>query len=562
MNYDSDQTQIIETGEPLNLVLAGAGSGKTATLIGRVKYLLDSYSGIHSQEIVIITFTNQAADEITRRLATLFGQTHTSTTIKSQMLLGFCGTLHGFCLRLIREHGHIVGLDGRALSVLDAEAQEEMVKEVIKSTNYKGTRTDLDAEIKKGPLFDKMTRRMDKVQITAVAFYNAMRTAGVVDYDSILFYGLAIVKQLQTSPFKALFVDEFQDSGNLDFQIYKALPIAQKFYVGDPDQAIYSFRGGKLQNILDLAKNQSVNVRRLENNYRCDQTICDAANKLILANQKRLQKRCISRTGNLGSVTIWRNIKSAVEEVSKIADDITVHNCQNDCAVLVRTNPLVRFVADQLQAKGLLVNRRELANLPVDWKRARALVSFLANPYSDRLAYNVVYAVSGPVIAEKNKHEAQIKMRSMNDLFFQIPFPLSLLELPLFLHKYQLGPDSTARIMAAYNVLPIGATPADLDLALSREPMRETDGTGVVVSTMHSAKGREWQAVYLAAFEQGLVPMERPDTDIEEERRLAYVAITRAKRRLVISFAAERNTPFDFTPKPATPSQFIAEAGL
>lgn len=561
--YDADQTEVIQTEYPHNLLIAGAGSGKTATLVARLAWMLRNnfdFGNLTVRDMVVITFTNQAADEITRRLAKEFGAAETDTTT-AHAALGYCGTLHGFCLRLIREHGHIFGFDGKSLAVLDSDGREALVKETIEFMAYKGTRKALDAELEKGPPIKKFAGRMDTVQIVAAKYFGMMRQHGVIDYDSILHYGLAIVRTLTAVPWKALFVDEFQDSGKEDFAIYRALPMSYKFFVGDPDQGIYSFRGGRIENIIALTKAPGIRTHRFERNYRSDIAICVAATNLIRHNKNRIDKITASQSKAPGSIECLR-FDGAVNEINGIGSNIEALGIVNTSAILVRTRPLVQKIAEQLQGMGIPVAQRKFVERPHDWPRARALISFLANPYSDRLAYNLLLVTTDKVFADQTKARAQKEMKSLNAVSFMVQPNMTLDALPPVLTANGLSEQSTYNVMETRARLPLAASMAELDLALSRDLALQQEGTGVVVTTMHSAKGREWDNVYLPAFEQRICPLERVDSDLEEERRLAYVAITRARHRLVISFVKQRNTDFDYTLKPVSPSQFIAESGI
>lgn len=556
-NYDPEQTAAIQTKHSTTLVIAGAGSGKTRTLIARIEYLLNH--GVNPADIVCITFTNAAAQEIQKRVNDMADDSLSNSQVEREFKLGYCGTLHSFMLRLIREKGNMVGLMGQ-FAVADEDQREKIIEDIIARTKWTGSRAALEKEIDKGPMTGPATARLDKIQIIAQGFYQTLRTAGLLDFNSILHYGLQILQLGIALPFKYLFVDEFQDSGDLDFEIYRKLDVANKFFVGDPDQSIYSFRGGNVRNIIRLA--QSAFVLRLEKNYRSAKNICKAAQALIVLNTERVEKKTVAVTEDFGSVELWANIDAPGREVAMIARDMEAFP-ENKCAVLVRSNYLAREYARLLTDHGVKVSRKEFDKFPEDWKRTRLFISLLTNPYSDVIAKMYLSLKSGDGVAAQIARRAEATMQSINEVHFKLEPQTAVADVCGKLVTEGISEESRQRVLDSIRTLPAGSEVIDLNFALGRDlAHRDEVGEGVTVTTIHSAKGREWHTVFLPAFEQSIIPGSRQGANIEEERRLAYVAFTRAQRRLIIYFCKERATEWSRRPVAAEPSQFIEEAGL
>lgn len=550
MNATSDQLAAVTSTAPLTFVVAGPGSGKTRTLIWRIEHLLRE--DVSPATIVAITFTNAAAREIEHRLAN--GGNHDR--------LGFVGTLHSFMLKLLRAHHALVNY-GPHIGVLTEEEGTELIDQIVADQKYNGTVSDLTNAIAAGP--PSLGTRLTKAQLTAAAFYQTLRRSNLMTFDSILIYGEFLLRAMrptilskdQSWQFSHYLIDEAQDSSAMDMRIYGAL-VGDRYFVGDPDQSIYAFRGADVSQCLNVAK--VAKVITLEDNFRCGSAICTAAQRLIEHNQKRHPKVTRSATGFSGLITYTECSTPAAEACYVIQEIQKSTPLPSDIAVLVRTNDLVREFSDHLRGAGIPVSERIVKPRPADFPAARLFLMHLNNPEDDYSTLRAVAAIMGPDAAQELKLRAAQSMQSCNEAWRNHTRP-TIEELGEFMGSFQS--DTQKLIAAAISDLSPDADLSDVILALNSQYEGEEFGEGVTVTTCHSAKGREWRVVFLPAFEQEMIPGTRKSMDIEEERRLAYVAMTRAKEELVISRSLKRVPKWGKPVLTEThPSQFIAEAGI
>lgn len=310
---------------------------------------------------------------------------------------------------------------------------------------------------------------------------------------------------------------------------------------------------------------------RLESNFRCASAICACANALMSHQRGRVQKQTVSATDQTGHVRIVEaGFETDDAEAHAVAEDILHHVNKarhvedfvtpNQCAVLVRTNYLVDFFRANLKCHGLPICEKAKADLPTDWQRAKAALALLANPDNDRLAYVALSLSAGRQKADEVRRRALEEYRTINDTALFLPTGFLAGQALDQLAKMNVSRDSLERIGKVASLLPPDSPVADLVLAVGREAVDEVEGDGIAVKTLHGAKGGEWQAVWLPAWEAETLPGCRQDTDIEEARRLAYVGITRAKSYVWISWAKRRASQWG-PAKDMTVSQFVKECG-
>lgn len=552
MDLNEIQLAAVRSRHAINLVLAGPGSGKTRTIVERIIHLIGR--GTKPAEIVAITYTNAAAREIEDRV---------QKALVGKPELGFIGTLHGFMLKLLNEQTQDRDFPIRApFTVMDEDATEELLHEVIRRQRFKGSLAEAASFCAQGPPLP--AGHYSAAQRVASEYHGAMQGANMLDFDAILYYGLKLVQVLGNLPYKHLLVDEFQDSADEDAAIYRALKIPNKLYCGDPDQAIFGFRGGRVDNIIHLEDTTGVESFRLEYNYRSGGDICATAQKLIEHNEKRVKKRTISMTGTTGSVELFV-FQHHLEEIVGVAGMVNRLWVQGErsIAVLCRTNYLVDQFGEAMRAAGLPIATKQRPTIPEDWKTAKLLLAVLANPECDHAMLRYLKARYGEQFALEAKNTALADYTTVNQAKMHWETPTNLIDVLERIQSEGILPDSRARIFETSSKLPVEANVNDLILALSREELsQKEEGLGITLTTCHAAKGREWDNVFLPAFEQGIIPNANRDTDLEEERRLAYVAITRARHRLAITHAHQRMGQWDQGAKPATPSQFLYEMDL
>lgn len=329
--------------------------------------------------------------------------------------------------------------------------------------------------------------------------------------------------------------------------------------------SIYSFRGGDVSHINALALEPGVKLVMLEENFRCASEICSVANLLISHQARsRLVKVTRSQTGIEGHVETWNGVPDPFYEQREVVKDIKEHSTNhNDVAVLCRNNHHANEMADILAKAGIKVATKVQDELPKDWKLARVIIALLTNPDNDLMAGLYMEMKHGLELANIKRLRAAEQLRTINDVFLKFPRNIEPEDVLRFLASQGVGVESIERVKLVIAILPAGSTILDLAFTVGGSlEHKEEVGKGVTVTTIHSAKGREWHTVYLPSFEQVIIPSQRKNVNVDEERRLAYVGFTRAKERLVISWCKERTAPWKRTPDPMQPSQFLTEAGL
>ena len=532
MELTSNQIKAIESDDPRIVCIAGPGAGKTRVLIHRLERRIKA--GGKPADIMVVTFTNAAADEIRRRLANWGDGLH------------YCGTIHGYMLRLIQQYGALIGFKNR-IALLDEDQQQRLLSQVMADLKCKATLTAVKEQLAVGPaaFIGASGRSFSNLELIAAEYFQRLITAGLLDFDSLLKFGLVLLKRLNKEkfslPVKFLAWDEFQDSSADDAAIFHALRVENKFVVGDPDQSIYGFRGGSPRHLFDLTNNLDWRMIVLQENFRCDEQIAHAANRLIQRNQGRVTKSTVSATGELGDIFTF-SAALPPAELRGIAEDINQQPDPSQCAVLVRSNALAAQFAKGLEGFGIEVCKKEKRDRPIDWRVARSLINLFANPDNDLLTYWWIEQQRDTKFANKIKLEALSKFTSINKHYLKLPDSMAPMAVPEALARSGIGAESIALVNKALALLPPGSGLAELSFALGDEELhRKETGQGVSVITMHSAKGREWDVVYLPAFEEGIVPVGAKNVNIEEERRLVFVAFTRARHRLVISYCRQRS---------------------
>ena len=552
IKLNDEQRAAVTTTAADAVVIAGPGSGKTRVLVARVLELIRR--GAAPESIVIITYTNAAADEIRARL----------NIEKPDMPFGYCGTLHGYALRLLERYGGQIRWFTTNIVVMDEERAEAAFEEYAKALGFKGTKAAL--ETSRRSLMDRaglpqfVGVKPQGADLVVASWFANMLTTGAFDFDGILYWGVGLLRstrRIQNVPSHPvnLLVDEAQDMANIDALFYAALPCISRFVVGDPDQAIFGFRGGNPSHVIGYANSPEWATFKLEGNYRCGSDICEVANILIRHSAKRVPKLSISRTGFYGSVETCY-VPSAAHEQKVLAENIRNQD-PNQCAVLLRTNALVDDYAKALESYSIPIARRKERERPKDWRLCKAALTALANPENDAVMLWLIGLAYDSDAAKRARLAAAQARQGVNAVCVRLPAGVTPKTAPDHLAWLHVGPESIA---LAREALDRSATIADALLLLAQEErVSVTTGEGVTVCTMHSAKGQEWETVYLPAFEQAIIPGRWKDVDIEEERRLVFVAVTRAKWRLILSGANERKPNQWATVAPAERSQFIGE---
>ena len=567
------------------VVLAGAGSGKTTVLTHHAAWLIQERD-VDASNIILVTFTNKAAGEMKERIERLTG---------SQ--LPYAGTFHSICARILRTHGRFAGLDPNFV-IYDSDDQMSLLKDIYKQHGFDVNEyrpQSVKAVISKAK--NELISYQEFAETTAGDFNNfvarvyklyehALKEAQAVDFDDLM---LKVVKLLQNhqriclyyqQQFKHVLVDEYQDTNKAQYALTKlwAEPENNLYVVGDFSQSIYAWRGADYRNMLQLKTDYpTIKEYRLEQNYRSTQSILDAATAVISKNTSHPILQLW--TENLsGAQLVCMETGSGELEAMKIIDEIRIKRNRgvplDEIAILYRTNAQSRLFEEALIRYGIpyrliggtkFYERKEI-------KDVLAYARLLVNP-SDSVSHK---RAEGLGKRRMDIFETWRMKLTAQELQETPPAKLirEVLETTEYLKKYNQDVQEDAeRIENVAELLSMAAQFSSLtqfleNVALLQDnyfvdaskPVGNAPRAGVNLMSLHSAKGLEFQVVFLVGMEDGLLPHSNSLFDhqsIEEERRLCYVGITRAKNDLYLSYARSR---FQYgTRKSAIPSRFLSD---
>jgi DNA helicase-2/ATP-dependent DNA helicase PcrA len=611
------------------LILAGAGSGKTRVLVHRIVWQIQ-VNGLSPQSILAVTFTNKAANEMRGRVENLLDSSASSMWI---------GTFHGIAHRLLRRHAEQARLP-KDFQVLDSNDQQRLIKRILADLKIDDKELPAkevqwfinekkDAALRSFHLVgneDKNTRRFLRIYQEYEA---ACERSGVVDFSELLLrvYELFrdndnILQQYQQR-FSQIHVDEFQDTNHLQYAWLTLLSPNRDniFVVGDDDQAIYGWRGAKIENIYNFKDHYPTHQTiKLEQNYRSSGAILKAANHIIANNKSRLGKELWTDLPDGEKISVYgafSDVDEAKYVVDRIRSWVEEGNKRVDVAILYRSNAQSRQFEEQLMLTktpyrvygGLrFFDRAEIKN-------ALAYLRLLANRHDDasfdRVVNTPTRGIGLKTIDElrqlANSQQISLWMaaqflieqkllpnRAGNALFYFLDLIEQLAaktaELPLG-EKVQIviensglmafyGQDKVEKsaekienlkeLVNAANLFKMDVN-SDADISelsefLSHAALESAESQAnefddcVQLMTLHTAKGLEFRLVFLVGLEDGLFPSQQSIYDagkLEEERRLCYVGITRAREKLYITHAEKRLLYGRETP--ASKSRFLRE---
>jgi DNA helicase-2/ATP-dependent DNA helicase PcrA len=633
---------VSHTGGPL-LILAGAGSGKTRVLAHRVAYLVAT--GTKPWQIVAVTLTNKAANEMRERIAGLIGEEAArEATI---------GTFHAICARILRRDGNAIGLT-RSFTIYDRADQVAMVKGILR-------RLDLDEKRfapagmlawigqRKDELADPATATRQAANYydeTAARVYAAyqeqLNEDDAVDFDDLLMRAVFLFEQhpeilaRYQGRWQQILVDEYQDTNRAQYLLCSLLAAkhGNLAVVGDDDQSIYSWRGADLRNILDFERDHpTTKVVKLEQNYRSTQTILDAAHAVVSRNEGRKEKKLWTDRGAGTAITLfdayneYEEAEFVARQVERLtgsgrsglnamltarADDEAGSLRYGEIAVTYRINAqsrvleeaFVRFgIPYQLVGGTRFYERREV-------KDALGYVRLSRNT-SDRVALERVVNVPARGIGDKTLEELRASAEARGGTLWDAIERAG--ENPNLSPRARTALSGFAELVRGFAAIAAREPPSAIfDAVYERTGLREQlqDGTDdgeerwtnllelrnhaaefdelaipeglerfleevalvsdqdelqeapdrVTLITLHAAKGLEFPIVFIVGLEEGLLPHRRAledDRELEEERRLAYVGMTRAKDRLYLVHANHRSTWG--VGAASEPSRFLAE---
>lgn len=615
-NLNERQQEAVKVKEASILVIAGAGSGKTKVLTRRIAYLIFQKK-INSGNILALTFTNKAAQEMKDRIELISKDTSNRNMMKGLWM----GTFHSICARILRQEIDILGYD-KNFVIYDKGDQLSMIRRCLKA---------LDLDTKKyspniiSSIIDKAKNNLEDVGIfeyNALNFYKKIVARVYKQYQEELFENNALdfsdlilltVKLFKEKPeilenyqnkFKYTLVDEYQDINFAQYQLVKSLSGKNNnlFVVGDPDQSIYKFRGADLSNILRFEQDYPQSkVIKLEQNYRSTKVILEGSTNLIKHNRNRKEKELWTDKKGGEKIRCYEAV-SALDEAVFVSQEIIKLNKKKgkafkDVAILYRTNAQSRAFEEVFNKQGIpfrvvgglrFYERKEVKDILAYLRfihDQKDRVSFLRivnnaklgigkitlskieelarknniNFYQALKQYLKVIKISADrketinkftsLIDELNEKKKEIKgsellielikkinyyeeLKKEGEFIAQSKIE-NIKELILAVQEFEENnEDKSLTAFLEYIVLI-----TDIDLYKGEEDV-------VTVMTLHSAKGLEFPVVFITGFEEGIFPHSRSlnsGEELEEERRLCYVGMTRAKERLYLTYAWRRN---------------------
>ena len=600
-NLNPEQRLAVETTQGPLLVLSGAGTGKTSVLTTRIAYILNCCLA-QPWQVLALTFTNKAANEMKNRLSNMSSGEWYPGDI-------WCGTFHSICLRILRANAERVGLR-RDFIVYGEDDQKAVVKSLLATS----TKTPADYVEEFSAIKDKGLVAYQNKDKLFNAYNAELARLNAVDFGDIILKVLDLfdknsdVLQRYQNQFKYILVDEFQDTNNAQMELLtmltRGIESPNICCVGDDDQSIYSWRGAEIKHILNFDKTfADAQIIRLETNYRSTSNILNAANSLICHNRGRLGKDLRSLdSGTLGEPVYVLTLPSDRDEARIIADAIIRENTTDftKFALLIRSGSLSRIFEEEFASRGIpykLVGATKFYDR-MEIRDCIAYLRLLVYPFDDISFLRIIGKPRrgfGDKAIEKLRTSGQnlmdalrgaalpTKQRAAADEFlsaFDFEWPSmsprdaakTLLErtgyMKLWVDSKDVdAPDRLANIrelitsvISKYDTLPEFLEQAALMMTDDNDSTDDVQNKNTVcIMTIHAAKGLEFDTVFLPAWEDGIFPNDKAINEgaIEEERRLAYVAITRARRRCVISNSMMRIV-FG-TRAYNSPSRFITE---
>ncbi len=624
---DMQELAVYHTDGPL-LILAGAGSGKTRVLTHRVAYLIKE-KGVEPYQIMAITFTNKAADEMRERIDKLVGFGADQVWVS---------TFHSACVRILRRFADQVGYKND-FTIYDADDQKKVVRDIIKMMNLDTKMFKEKGVVAKISDFKNKLMTVSDVRDLAAhdfkertisqiyeEYQRILKKSNAMDFDDLIMKTVELfqkhpeVLDMYQERLRYIMVDEYQDTNMAQFKFVQLL--ASKYQnicvVGDDDQSIYKFRGADIGNILSFENHfENARVVKLEQNYRSTKNILDAANAVIKNNEGRKDKTLWCDEDRGEKIEVYQ-AEDAFAEAEMVADTIKeeVDNGRadyNDYAILYRTNAQSRALEEKLMMKNIpykiiggqnFYQRREIKDI-------LAYLRIIANPTDDLSVERVINVPKrgiGQTTVDKvkvyarendiNLYEAFLKasevpginagtaskIKGFTDMIEELSnmiapsseLPVEGEELPSSPYSIKDVVDKLIELTGYVAELVAEETDEadgrieNIDELVSKvaeyEENAEQPNLGefleevslvsdidtldenssyVVMMTVHSAKGLEYPHIFLCGMEDGLFPsymtiMSDDEEELEEERRLAYVAITRAMKKLTVSYAKRR----------------------
>ena len=607
-NMNENQLKAILKTQGAVMVIAGAGSGKTRVLTNRIAYLIAEKNVLESN-ILAITFTNKAAKEMKERVYSLVGETSKYIWIN---------TFHSMCVRILRQHIDLLGYN-KNFTILDTSEQKTIIKNIVKELNLSEDSYQPNNILK---IISNSKNSMISVnEMKAQARFGFMKNVAeiyeyyqkylkknsVLDFDDLMLKTIVLFEKhpevlaIYQNKFEYIHVDEYQDTNVIQYKLIKMLSEVHKniCVVGDDDQSIYSWRGACSDNIINFEKDyEDVEVIFLDQNYRSNSTILDAANAVIKNNTDRKDKALWSENKGGDKITVYSaaNDKDETDDIAKKILDLKAQGVDyKDIAILYRANYLSRSMENSCMAFGIpykligslkflqrqeirdllaymnvVVNRndefslRRIINVPKrgigassmakidNYAEQYGLSLFEALKNIDMIGVSKKIITNIHLLTQLIEKYSQTEQYSIEDLIVGIYKDSgyeSMLKESADAYAESRIENISELVSSAKQFSSMNDNLIDFisEMSLTSDADDENEDDSVVLSTVHAAKGLEYRVVFIMGLEENLFPSirdaessEDERNKMEEERRLAYVAITRAKEKLFMSYANRR----------------------
>tara|TARA_B100001057_G_scaffold476781_1_gene545199 strand:+ start:1713 stop:3758 length:2046 start_codon:yes stop_codon:yes gene_type:complete len=619
---NKEQKDAVLSTEGPNLIVAGAGSGKTRVLTTRLMHIIDKKKAFPNQ-ILCVTFTNKAAKEMQNRV-----MQHIKGSSSS---IPWLGTFHSISVKILRRHAEALGYKSN-FTILDTDDQKKLLRNIVKAEDLDAKKFSpqlilyhIDQWKNKGLLpknvkLERTSSILKSILKVYEIYQNKTKDLNAFDFGDLILFCVKLfedhkdIKEIYNNNFKYILVDEFQDTNFIQNKWLNLLVNEKENIccVGDDDQSIYSWRGAEIKNFLTFDQiYKNCKVFKLEQNYRSTKNILETASNLISNNSNRVGKKLWSSAsqGELVKLNCYRSGKDEAQGISDIIEKkIKNKYSLNDTAILVRAIYQTREFEERFLQVG--IGYRVLGGIKFyERSEIKDAVSYLriVNQKFDDLALERVIGSPKKGIGEstlnliynfgkKNKlclEDSIIKIIEKGE--FKPKIKTSLNQLTKMIQKWRKDslsmkhPDLLKLILDESGYSSMLKNKKDLEnenrlenlkellramqdydnlqdflehVALATSIDQEWEGAKINLMTMHAAKGLEFDVVFLPGWEEGLFPHqksleEKGDFALEEERRLAYVGITRAKKEAYLSFAMRRAYHGDWMD--SLPSRFVNE---
>ena len=621
-NLNEEQKKAVLDTEGPNLIVAGAGSGKTRVLTTKLAYIISQKKAWPNQ-ILCVTFTNKAAKEMQNRVLNFIKGENSAVP--------WLGTFHSISVKFLRRHAEAIGFKSN-FTILDTDDQKKLVKRICEAENIDAKKISpqfiiafIDGWKNKGLTYDHVKIKKNnslesKILKVYEIYQNKTKDLNAMDFGDLLLFSVKLfennedIANIYRKNFQYILVDEFQDTNFIQNKWLNLLVNSKKNIccVGDDDQSIYSWRGAEIKNFLTFDKiYPDCKVYKLEQNYRSTKNILETASGLISNNNSRVGKKLWSSAGDgeLVKLNCYSNGKEEAQGISDIIENIIKEKYSlNNVSILVRAIYQTREFEERFLKIG--IGYRVLGGIRfyerAEIKDAISYLRIITQKFDDLALERVIGSPKkgiGPTtikkiyeFGSKNKLCLEDSIRKLIELDQLKPKIKNVFsKLIKMIEKWRMDSNK----MKHYDLLKVILDESGYSLELKnkkdlenenrlenlKELIRamqdyenlqsflehvslatsidqEWEGEKINLMTMHAAKGLEFDVVFLPGWEEGLFPhqkslQEKGDFALEEERRLAYVGITRAKKEAFLSFAMRRAYQGDWMD--AIPSRFINE---